>query len=90
MSDPTDPPPNVDAADKTPPGDEIPRRIALDDFLKTGGFVGTGGQAKLLIQSGEVSVNGQPETRRRRKLQPGDVVELMGQRIVVQEDEQEQ
>lgn len=48
--------------------------IRLDQFLKWVGLVGTGGQAKLLIQSGEVQVNGTLETRRGRKLYPGDRV----------------
>nr|WP_284707155.1 RNA-binding S4 domain-containing protein [Lyngbya confervoides] len=50
--------------------------IKLDQFLKLQGWVSTGGQAKHLIQNGEVSVNGQVETRRGRKLNAGDVVEL--------------
>jgi ribosome-associated protein len=50
--------------------------IALDQFLKLIGAVGTGGQAKLLIQAGEVTVNGEVEIRRGRKLQPGDQVAL--------------
>jgi ribosome-associated protein len=37
--------------------------------------VGTGGQAKQIIQAGEVLVNGKVETRRRRRLRAGDVVE---------------
>ena len=41
--------------------------LRLDQFLKFQGIVGTGGQAKLLIQDGQVRVNGQIETRRRRK-----------------------
>ena len=49
--------------------------IRLDHFLKLCGLVGTGGQAKLLIQGGEIIVNGELETRRRRKLRAGDVVE---------------
>jgi ribosome-associated protein len=57
--------------------------IRLDDFLKRSGFVGTGGEAKLRIQSGEVIVNGEVETRRRKQLAIGDVVELMGQTLVV-------
>lgn len=57
--------------------------IRLDDFLKRSGLVGTGGEAKLRIQSGEVIVNGEVETRRRKQLAIGDVVELMGQRLVV-------
>lgn len=57
--------------------------IRLDDFLKRSGFVGTGGEAKLRIQSGEVFVNGESETRRRKQLAIGDVVELMGQKLIV-------
>lgn len=48
--------------------------IRLDQFLKLTGVVGTGGQAKVIVQSGDVAVNGQVETRRRRKLVAGDVV----------------
>ena len=50
------------------------RPITLDQFLKRVGVVGSGGQAKLAIQDGYVTVNGQLETRRGRKLSPGDVV----------------
>ena len=50
--------------------------IRLDQFLKLCGAVDTGGQAKLLIQSGEVLVNGVVETRRRRKLIAGDIVRI--------------
>jgi ribosome-associated protein len=56
-----------------------PTIIKLDQFLKFSGMVQTGGQAKMLIQSGEVLVNGEVETRRGRKLHPGDQVELAGQ-----------
>ena len=52
--------------------------LCLDQFLKLTGIVGTGGHAKILIQSGEISVNGEVETRRRRKLAAGDVVEVSG------------
>ena len=48
--------------------------IRLDQFLKLTGLVGTGGQAKVAIQAGEILVNGDVETRRRRQLQPGDVI----------------
>ena len=58
-------------------------KIRLDDFLKHHGLVGTGGEAKIRIQSGEVTVNGEVETRRRKQLAIGDVVELMGERLVV-------
>ena len=45
----------------------------------------TGGHAKFMIQHGEVQVNGETETRRRRQLMAGDVVEVGGKRIVVSE-----
>jgi ribosome-associated protein len=61
-----------------------PSEIRLDQFLKFRGLAATGGQAKVLIQMGEVQVNGEIETRRRRKLQPGDVVELEQVRVVVE------
>ena len=50
------------------------RPITLDQFLKRVGVVESGGQAKLAIQDGYVTVNGELETRRGRKLSPGDVV----------------
>ena len=58
--------------------------IRLDQFLKWHGVAGTGGQAKLLIQSGQVAVNGEAETRRRRKLLPGDVITVNGIQLVVE------
>ncbi|MBL8815304.1 MAG: RNA-binding S4 domain-containing protein [Planctomyces sp.] len=53
--------------------------LCLDQFLKLAGIVGSGGQAKMLIQGGEVLVNGAVETRRRRKLSQGDTVEFNGE-----------
>ena len=50
--------------------------IRLGQFLKLGGIVDTGGQARALLEDGAVTVNGQTETRRGRQLQPGDVVEV--------------
>ena len=52
--------------------------LRLDQFLKLRGVTDSGGQAKLLIQSGEVRVNGEVENRRRRKLVVGDVVQVDG------------
>lgn len=57
--------------------------IQLDQFLKLQRIVGSGGEAKLRIQSGEVKVNGEVETRRGRKLQAGDVVEVQGRTLTV-------
>ena len=57
--------------------------IDLQDWLKLVGLVLSGGEAKLRVQGGEVRVNGELETRRRRKLRPGDEVELGGERLTV-------
>ena len=58
--------------------------IKLQDLLKFSGVVGTGGEAKILIQEGEVLVNGQVCTMRGKKLRSGDVVLLGDVEIVVQ------
>lgn len=52
--------------------------IKLDSFLKAENIVASGGEAKQAIQDGLVIVNGEVETRRGRKLRPGDRVELAG------------
>ena len=57
--------------------------IKLDSFLKLADLVMSGGEAKLLIQEGEVKVNGAVETRRGRKLYPGDRVEIAGTQVMV-------
>ena len=48
--------------------------MKLDQFLKWKNFVSSGGEAKVLIKSGAVKVNGVIETRRGRKLNKGDKV----------------
>jgi ribosome-associated protein len=58
--------------------------IELCQLLKFGGLAGSGGEAKQRISNGEVLVNGTLETRKRKKLAPGDTVTLDGQTIVVQ------
>jgi ribosome-associated protein len=55
--------------------------IKLDALLKAAGIVGSGGAAKVLIVEGGVLVNGQTETRRGRKLRPGDRVEVGGEQL---------
>ena len=57
--------------------------ITLGQALKASDIVGSGGEAKVLIQAGEVFVNGEVETRRGRKLLPGDVVEVGNERLEV-------
>lgn len=61
--------------------------LRLDQFLKICQLVQTGGHAKFVIQNGEVVVNDAIETRRRRKLKPGDRVEFDGNLLVVPEFE---
>lgn len=51
--------------------------IKLDSMLKFAAAVGTGGEAKLLISEGMVTVNGEVCTQRGKKLRPGDKVELL-------------
>ena len=60
--------------------------IQLDQFLKWIGIAPTGGQAKLIIQDGNVRVNGEIETRRGRKLVAGDLVTVGGQTFKVRLD----
>jgi ribosome-associated protein len=48
--------------------------IRLGQLLKHAGLVGSGGDARALLETGEVTVNGEPETRRGRQLHRGDVV----------------
>jgi ribosome-associated protein len=59
--------------------------MKLDQFLKWKGIAGSGGRAKLLIQGGAVRVNGEVETRRGRKLRPGDRIEVGGVELRVDE-----
>ena len=58
--------------------------IRLEQFLKLCDIAGSGGQAKLMIQNGEVQVNGETEVRRGRKLYPGDSVTAVGRTVVVE------
>jgi ribosome-associated protein len=62
---------------------QIPPGTTLGQALKAASLVGTGGEAKVLIQAGEVSVNGEVETRRGRRLEEGDVVEVGDERLEI-------
>jgi ribosome-associated protein len=63
--------------------EQTAQSIQLDQFLKWKGLVSTGGQAKLVIQGGEVLLNGVVETRRKKKLKAGDKVTYTGRTFVV-------
>ncbi len=60
--------------------------IRLDQFLKVVGLVKSGGEAKHLIQHGEVLLNGEIETHRSKKLHAGDVVVLGDYEVTVELD----
>lgn len=53
--------------------------IKLDQFLKWQGIAQTGGEAKIIIKQGIVTVNGEAEVRRGRKLVTGDRVTVAGE-----------
>ena len=57
--------------------------IKLQDLLKLANLVGTGGEAKIVIQNGDVSVNGEVCTMRGKKIRPGDDVAFQGAHYTV-------
>ena len=57
--------------------------IKLQDLLKLANLVGTGGEAKIVIQNGDVSVNGEVCTMRGKKIFPGDTVAFDGKELTV-------
>lgn len=58
--------------------------IKLDQLIKWAGITGSGVEAKELVLSGQVRVNGQPENRRGKKIRPGDKVEVLENTIIVE------
>ena len=59
--------------------------IKLQDLLKLAAATATGGEAKLLIQQGQVQVNGEVCTMRGKKLRGGDTVTLAGRTVAVRQ-----
>jgi ribosome-associated protein len=57
--------------------------IELDNMLKALGLVSSGAEARQIILAGLVKVNGQAETRIRRKLRPGDLVVFKEQQVSI-------
>lgn len=57
--------------------------IKLDQFLKMVNIAGSGGQAKIMIMSEDVKVNGAVETQRGKKLRSGDVIEAEGRKFQI-------
>lgn len=62
------------------PTDEF---IDLISLLKVLGIAQTGGHAKMIVEDGEVTVNGEQEFRKRKKLRKGDVVEMEGIKVEI-------
>ena len=58
--------------------------IELIKLLKLLRIAESGGQAKMMVEDGEVKLNGNPESRKRAKLRPGDMVEIFGEKISIQ------
>lgn len=60
--------------------------IRLDSALKYGGALGTGGQAKMVIQDGLVTVNGEVCTMRGKKLRDGDTIQFENYQFVIKNE----
>ena len=58
--------------------------IKLDQLLKWANFTGSGVEAKMYILDALVKVNDEIETRRGKKIYPGDIVEFNGEKITVE------
>ncbi|MBU1263984.1 MAG: RNA-binding S4 domain-containing protein [Gammaproteobacteria bacterium] len=57
--------------------------VALCDLLKLTGIAGSGGQGKLMIANGEVTVDGRPESRKTAKIRANQTVKCLGQTVRV-------
>lgn len=57
--------------------------VELYKVLKFEGLVASGGEAKTVIDSGQVLVNGEVETRRRKKIVSGDIIEFMDNKMKI-------
>lgn len=58
--------------------------VELFKILKFEGLAASGGEAKSLIADGRVTVNGQVETRKRKQIDAGDVIEFAGEQLLIQ------
>jgi ribosome-associated protein len=57
--------------------------IPMIQLLKATNLVQTGGEAQIVVTQGEVTYNGQIDTRKRLKVKVGDIVEFRGKKILV-------
>lgn len=58
--------------------------IELIKLLKLLHIAQSGGHAKIMVEEGEVKLNGEVEFRKRAKLRPGDVIKIAGNEIVIE------
>jgi len=57
--------------------------VELFKLLKFEGLVGSGGEAKAMVAGGLVTVNGQIETQKRKKIVAGDIIEFNGEQLKI-------
>lgn len=57
--------------------------IELVKLLKLLRIAESGGHAKIIVEDGEVTLNGNQEFRKRAKLRPGDKIEVFGEKIII-------
>lgn len=62
----------------------IKEPVELYKILKFEGMTSSGGEAKLVIEQGLVNVNGKVETRKRKKIVSGDIIEFGTEKIRIQ------
>lgn len=58
--------------------------IELIKLLKLLRIASSGGEAKMMVEDGEVRLNGNPESRKRAKLRDGDIIQIFGKEILIQ------
>ena len=58
--------------------------VELYKILKFEGMVSSGGEAKSVIAEGQVLVNGKTETRKRKKIVSGDIIEFANEKVRIQ------
>jgi ribosome-associated protein len=61
--------------------------LPLQAAVQIAGWAETGGQAKILVQQGQVTVNGQVETRRSHFVRLGDVLSCSGEEVEITSDD---
>ena len=58
--------------------------VELYKILKFEGMCASGGEAKMVVTEGQVLVNGDVETQKRKKIVSGDIIEFCGEKIQIQ------